>query len=255
MATAKVTNSVLFWVILGIIIYVIWKYRLLDHLFNPVPLPLFQPTSPYDDCVDKNKVLPDGSSCTNCVPDLSGMPTFHGTIKSGVCVQIPFVPTEGSSCKTTTGNNGTITGGICVENPPAEGSACTASNGNAGTIKTGICVENPTPCTTVSGVAGTIKNCPNCGPSGLCQAIVNVGQKIKVINLNGSYAFEVSQSGSNKGCLQQQNPKVFLPYGSISTILEVKKDYAGCSGVSIHNLIRISEGWTAYFSNDIQIIN
>lgn len=72
--------AVLVLVAIGIYVYMNWR-----KWFPSV-------ASQYDDCVNKNKALPEGSGCTNCIPDGSEIPTFTGTIVSGVCTQVQPPP-------------------------------------------------------------------------------------------------------------------------------------------------------------------
>ena len=132
----------------------------------------------------------------------------------------------------------------------------TDTDTNVNTItNTSTATATSNSCITASGVVGEIRHCSNCGPNGICEAIVNVGQKIEVIDPQGTYMFEISTSGNNVGCLQQQNPTVLLPNGAKSVILEVRKNYGGCGATgTIPNLIRVAEGWIAYPYNKIQII-
>lgn len=60
----------------------------------------YQDQSEYDKCIEANKAKPDGSECTNCIPDGSQMATFAGVILNGECIPNAAPPST-SSLKVT----------------------------------------------------------------------------------------------------------------------------------------------------------
>lgn len=59
--------------------------NMIMHSFNEQ-----NPNLAYDACVAKNKLLPDGAECGNCVHPMSGQPNFRGVIQNGECVPKPL---------------------------------------------------------------------------------------------------------------------------------------------------------------------
>lgn len=64
--------------------------------------------NPFDECENKNKSLPEGASCTNCIPEGSQIPSFTGTVVNGVCtkVQPPPPPPPTSDTIKVSNSNG-----------------------------------------------------------------------------------------------------------------------------------------------------
>lgn len=59
-----------------------------DKIFKPRQEPSQSPEkNAYEKCVEANKSKKDGEECSNCTAEGSGMPSFNGVIKDGVCVQ------------------------------------------------------------------------------------------------------------------------------------------------------------------------
>ena len=48
----------------------------------------YQEQSAFEKCEEANKAKPDGTDCSNCVPEGSGQPVFNGVIKDGKCLRI-----------------------------------------------------------------------------------------------------------------------------------------------------------------------
>ena len=65
--------------------------------------------SDYEKCVESNKAKADGVSCSNCVPDGSGMPNFNGTIVNGICVRVTSQPVSDTKRIQITKEGGTRT--------------------------------------------------------------------------------------------------------------------------------------------------
>lgn len=73
---------VAFLLLIVVIILLNWE-RVQNWLFNTTP----SSKSPYDDCINKNKNLADGTECRNCIPDGSKIVSFKGVISNGVCIE------------------------------------------------------------------------------------------------------------------------------------------------------------------------
>lgn len=168
------------------------------------------PTGPQEGSACQNSAGEDGTIiggvCVATNPDrTTQIPSFCPSGYSypdGTCVPVGSVvsnvPQDGTACKTNSGEDGTISNGVCIPNVVTtggdvdpvveEGDACTTSDGADGTITGGVCVANVTntggnggnggddvdpvnegdACTTENGEDGTISG-------GVCMPNVSTG--------------------------------------------------------------------------------
>lgn len=79
-----------------------------------------------------------------------------------------------------------------------------------------------------------------------------VGRNLKVTNPTGIYAMDIAADG----CLTEKDPRVLIPVGTTSPILEIKANYSGCvaNAPKTPTWVRTIYGWFSLESTGLQII-
>lgn len=78
------------------------------------------------------------------------------------------------------------------------------------------------------------------------------GRNLQIDTVGGAYALDIDSTG----CLIEKNPRVLVPNGISSPILEVKANYTGCPANAgrTPTWVRTIYGWFSLESEGLQII-